>query len=95
MPFTLHQQVAVYHEEGAMRPGFWEMVEVESRLFLPIANVVKASFYNPSIGILQCLRADKNGCPTEVTAQKLLEQGLFLTMEEWDRPYIVPSPQHQ
>ena len=56
-----------------MRPGFWEMVEAESRPFLPTANVAEACFYNPSIGILQCLDADENGRPTKVTAQKLLE----------------------
>ncbi|KAM1620387.1 hypothetical protein ACFX15_018372 [Malus domestica] len=92
---TLHQQVAVYHKEGAIRPGFWEMVEVESRPFLPTANVAEANFYNPSIGILQCLEADKDDYPTKVTAQKLLEQRLFLTKKEWDRPHIVPTPQHQ
>ncbi|KAM1790755.1 hypothetical protein ACFX12_034787 [Malus domestica] len=73
VPSTLHQQVAVYHEEEVVGPGFWEMVEAESRPFLPTANVAEASFYNPSIGILQCLKADKNGRPTMVTAQKLLE----------------------
>ena len=95
MPSILHQQVTVYHEEGAMRLGFWEMVEVESRSFLPTANMAEANFYNPSIEILQCLGADKNGSPTKVTAQKLLEQGLFLTMEEWDRPHIISTPPHQ
>ncbi|KAB2623740.1 S2-RNase [Pyrus ussuriensis x Pyrus communis] len=65
VPSTLHQQVAIYHEEREMRPGFWEMVEAKSRPFLPTANVVKANFYHPSVGILQCSAADKNGCPTK------------------------------
>ncbi|RXH73647.1 hypothetical protein DVH24_016469, partial [Malus domestica] len=47
MPSTLHQQMAVYHEEGEARLGFWEMVEVESQPFLLTANVAEASFYNP------------------------------------------------
>ncbi|KAM2288391.1 hypothetical protein ACFXTI_029272 [Malus domestica] len=65
IPSTLHQQ----------------MVEAESRSFLPTANVAKASFYNPNVGILKCSEADENGRPTKVTAQKLLEQGMFLTRE--------------
>ncbi|KAM1794850.1 hypothetical protein FF2_034684 [Malus domestica] len=73
VPSTLHQQVAIYHEEGEIGSGFWEMVEVESRPFLPTANVAEAIFYNPNIGILQCSGADKNGHPTKVKTQKLLE----------------------
>ena len=91
MPSTLHQQVAVYHEERAIRPVFWEMVEAESQPFLPTTNVAEASLYNPSIGILQCLRADENGRPIKVTAQKFLEQRISLTKEEWDMPYIFPT----
>ncbi|KAM2128039.1 hypothetical protein ACFX1R_007885 [Malus domestica] len=94
IPSTLHQQVAVYHEAGNGGPGFWEMVEAESRPFLPTANVAEANLYYPNVGILQCSGADKNDRPTKVTAQKLLKQGMFLTREEWDRPCIVPTPQH-
>ncbi|KAM2611890.1 hypothetical protein TB2_031938 [Malus domestica] len=65
IPSTLHKQVVVYHEEIAMRPGFWEMVEAKSLPFFPTTNVAEASFYNPNIGILQCLGADENGCPTK------------------------------
>ncbi|KAM2324760.1 hypothetical protein TB2_023490 [Malus domestica] len=94
IPSTLHQQVVVYHEAGTEGPGFWEMVEAESRPFLPTANKAEANFYDPNVGILQCSRSDKNGRPTKVTTQKLLEQGMFLTREEWDRPCIVPTPQY-
>ncbi|KAM1493283.1 hypothetical protein PS1_025447 [Malus domestica] len=94
IPSTLHQQVAVYHEAGTEGPGFWEMVEAESRPFLPTANVAESSFYNPNVGILKCSGADENGRPTKVTAQKLLEQGMLLTREEWDRPCILPNPLH-
>ncbi|KAM2167850.1 hypothetical protein ACFX1Q_037357 [Malus domestica] len=55
VPSTLHQQ----------------MVEAESRPFLPIANIAEANFYNPGIGILQCLGADKNGRPTKVIPEHL------------------------
>ncbi|KAM2104158.1 hypothetical protein ACFX1T_002195 [Malus domestica] len=51
IPSTLHQQM--------------EMVEAESRPFLPTANVAEASFYNPNVGILKCLEADENGRPTK------------------------------
>ncbi|KAM1271393.1 hypothetical protein ACFX2J_032217 [Malus domestica] len=94
IPSTLHQQVVVYHGAGAEGPGFWEMVEVESRPFLPTAIVAEASFYNPNVGILKCSGADENGRLTKVTAQKLLEQGMLLTREEWDRPCIIPTPLH-
>ncbi|KAM1771249.1 hypothetical protein ACFX11_046093 [Malus domestica] len=73
---------------------FWEMVEAKSRPFLPRANIVEANFYDPSIGILQCSGADKNGRPTKVTSQKLIKQGLSFTREECDRPYIILTPQH-
>ncbi|KAM1432926.1 hypothetical protein ACFXTO_015412 [Malus domestica] len=79
VPSTLHQQVAVYHEASAEGPDFWEMVEAESRSFLPTVNIAEASFYNPNVGILKCLGADENGRPTKVTAQKLLKQGMLLT----------------
>ncbi|KAM2655111.1 hypothetical protein EV2_026540 [Malus domestica] len=94
IPSTLHQQVVVYHEAGIEGPGFWEIVEAEKRPFLPSANVAEASFYNPNVGILKCSGADKNGRPTKVTAQKLLEQGMLLTKEEWDRPCLVPNSLH-
>ncbi|KAM2263949.1 hypothetical protein PS2_039789 [Malus domestica] len=87
-------QVAVYHEADTEGPGFWEIVEAESRPFFPTANVAEASFYNPNVGILQCSGADENGRITKVTTQKLLEQGMLITREEWDRPCIVPTPQH-
>ncbi|KAM1651515.1 hypothetical protein ACFX13_004285 [Malus domestica] len=86
---TLHQQVAVYHEEGESGLGFWEMVEAESRPCLPTANVAETNFYNPNIGILQCSGADKNGHLTKVMAQKLLEQG----KNEVD-PILSRLPQH-
>ncbi|KAM0971544.1 hypothetical protein ACFX2A_019790 [Malus domestica] len=70
------------------------MVEAESWPFLPRANIAEASFYNPNVGILKCLGADKNGRPTKVTTQKLLEQGMLLTREECDIPYIIPTPLH-
>ncbi|KAM1169293.1 hypothetical protein ACFX19_031634 [Malus domestica] len=94
IPSTLHQQVAVYHEAGTEEPGFWELAEAESRPFLPSANVAEASFYNPNVGILKCLGADENGRPTKMTTQKLLEQGMFLTKEEWERPCLIPNSLH-
>ncbi|KAM1952067.1 hypothetical protein ACFX15_006603 [Malus domestica] len=94
VPSTLHQYVAIYHEEGKARLGFWEIIEVESRPFFLIANVAESNFYNPSVEILQCSRANKNDCLTKVMTQKLLEQGISLTREEWDQPHIIPTPQH-
>ncbi|XP_070679188.1 uncharacterized protein [Malus domestica] len=70
IPSTLHQQVVVYHEAGIEGPGFWEMVEAESWPFLPTANVVEASFYNPNVGNLKCSGADENGCPTKGRRQE-------------------------
>ncbi|KAM1066599.1 hypothetical protein EV2_022559 [Malus domestica] len=68
IPSTLHQQVAVYHEACAEGLGFWEMIEVESRPFLPTTSVAEASFYNPNVGILKYSGADENGRPTKMTA---------------------------
>ncbi|KAM1788034.1 hypothetical protein ACFX11_038375 [Malus domestica] len=73
VPSIPHQQITVYHEAKTKEPGFWEMVEVESWPFLPTNNVAEANFYNPNIGILQCLGADENDRPTKVIAPKLLE----------------------
>ncbi|KAM1325610.1 hypothetical protein PS2_046213 [Malus domestica] len=70
----VHQQVAVYHKAKAEEPRFWEMVKAESCPFLRTANVEKENFYNLSIEVLQCLRAEKNTRPTKVTTQKLMEQ---------------------
>ena len=55
VPFTLHQHIAVYHEANTREPGFWEMVKVKTQPSLTTSNVAEASFYNPSVGILQCL----------------------------------------
>ncbi|KAM1779000.1 hypothetical protein ACFX12_040427 [Malus domestica] len=90
VPSTLHQQVAVYHETMILGDGEGRVTAIP-----PHSQCCRSHLYNPSIGILQCLEAEENGRPTKVTAQKLLEQGLFLTKEEWDRPYIVLTPQHQ
>ena len=82
VPSTLHQEVAIYHEPTTAKLEFWEIVEAELRPFLPTAKVTEANFYNPNIGILQCLGADQNGRITKATSQKLLEQGFSLTQEE-------------
>lgn len=58
IPSTLHQQVVVYHDPTNIEQGFWEMVEVESRSFLPTSNIVESNFYNPNIRILQCSGAN-------------------------------------
>ena len=67
IPFTLHQQVAIYHEFTTAEHEFWEIVEAESKPFLPTANVAEANFYNPNVGILQCLGVDWNDRHTKVT----------------------------
>ncbi|KAB2617563.1 S2-RNase [Pyrus ussuriensis x Pyrus communis] len=61
VPSTLHQQ----------------MVEAESQPFLPTANVAEASFYNYSIGIVQCLRVDKNGRPTKNKKERTKPEDLL------------------
>ncbi|KAB2625536.1 S2-RNase [Pyrus ussuriensis x Pyrus communis] len=78
VPSTLHQQVAIYHEDGETRSGFWEMVEAESRPFLPTANVAEANFCNPRNEILQCWGVDENGRPTKVVAIRSLIKRLLV-----------------
>ncbi|KAM2977417.1 hypothetical protein FF2_014361 [Malus domestica] len=48
---ALHQQVVVYYKARTKEPGFWEIMEAESRPFLPTANVAEVNFYNPNVGI--------------------------------------------
>ncbi|KAM1879288.1 hypothetical protein ACFX14_041185 [Malus domestica] len=63
IPSTLHQQ----------------MVEAESRPFLPTTNVAEASFYNPNVGILKCSGADENGRPTRMSEIDLVSSQIPYT----------------
>ncbi|CAN6723875.1 unnamed protein product [Malus baccata var. baccata] len=93
IPFTLHQQVVIYHELGTREPGFWEMVEAESRPFLPTANVVEANFYDPNVGILQCSEANKNGRPTkDESREELCEEELEVAIRMAECIYDLDGP---
>ncbi|CAL8105315.1 unnamed protein product [Prunus armeniaca] len=69
VPSTLHQQLALWNEEGYM-----EIVEADPRLFC----------------LLPCiLRVNQNGRPHGVTAQRLIEDGLASSLEDWNRPFVL------
>ncbi|KAM2945415.1 hypothetical protein COP2_028335 [Malus domestica] len=73
---------------GALLGRDWihQSLDIPSTLHQQVAVYHEAS--------AEGLGADENGRPTEVMAQKLLEQGMLLTREEWVRPCIIPTPLH-
>ncbi|KAB2626102.1 S2-RNase [Pyrus ussuriensis x Pyrus communis] len=92
VPSTLHQRMAVYHEEGETGPGFWEMVEAESRPFLPTTNIAEANFYDPSIGIIYGGDCDWRKEMTRLEERTTLELVKFLCVEPNKPPPEVQDP---
>ncbi|CAL8175149.1 unnamed protein product [Prunus armeniaca] len=71
VPSTLHQQLALWNEEGYM-----EIVEANPPPFLPSAMCFEARYYNDDLGPFTFLEVNQNGRPHGVTAQRLIEDGL-------------------
>ncbi|CAL2247887.1 unnamed protein product [Prunus armeniaca] len=63
VPSTLHQQLALWNEEGYM-----EIVEANPRPFLPSAMCFEARYYHDDLGPFTFLRVNQNGRPHGVTA---------------------------
>ncbi|CAL9021021.1 unnamed protein product [Prunus brigantina] len=63
VPSTLHQQLALWHEEGYM-----EIVEADPQPFLPSALCFKAKYYHDDLGPFTFFRVNQNGLPHGVTA---------------------------
>ncbi|CAL2240286.1 unnamed protein product [Prunus armeniaca] len=84
IPSTLHQQLALWNEEGYM-----EIVEADPRPFLPSAMCFEARYYHDDIGPFTFLGVSQNGRPHGVTAQRLIEDGLASSLEDWNRPFVM------
>ncbi|CAL9020229.1 unnamed protein product [Prunus brigantina] len=84
VPSTLHQQLALWNEEGYM-----EIVEADPRPFLPSAMCFEARYYHDDLGPFTFLGVNQNGRPHGVTAQRLIEDGLASSLEDWNRPFIL------
>ena len=84
VPSTLHQQLALWNEEGYM-----EIVEADPRPFLPSAMCFEARYYHDDLGPFTFLGVNQNGRPHGVTAQRLIEDGLASSLEDWNRPFVL------
>ncbi|CAL9013037.1 unnamed protein product [Prunus brigantina] len=76
--------LALWNEEGYM-----EIVEADPRPFLPSAMCFKARYYHDDLGPFTFLGVNQNGRLHGVTAQRLIEDGLNSSLEDWDRPFVL------
>ncbi|CAL2257099.1 unnamed protein product [Prunus armeniaca] len=84
VPSTLHQQLALWNEEGYM-----EIIEADPRPFLPSAMCCEARYYHDDLGPFTFFGVNQNGRPHGVTAQRLIEEGLTNSLEDWNRPFVL------
>ncbi|CAL2266095.1 unnamed protein product [Prunus armeniaca] len=84
VPSTLHQQLALWNEDGYM-----EIVEADPRPFLPSAMCCEARYYHDDLGPFTFFGVNQNGRPHGVTAQRLIEEGLTNSLEDWNRPFVL------
>ncbi|CAL2255973.1 unnamed protein product [Prunus armeniaca] len=84
VPSTLHQQLALWNEEGYM-----EIVKADPRPFLPSAMCFEARYDYDDLGPFTFLGVNQNGRPHGVTAQRLIEDGLASSLEDWNRPFVL------
>ncbi|CAL8111839.1 unnamed protein product [Prunus armeniaca] len=77
VPSTLHQQLALWNEEG-----FMEIVEANPWPFLPSAMCFEARYYHDDLCPFTFLRVNQNDYPHGVTAQRLIEDGLASSLED-------------
>ncbi|KAI5335081.1 hypothetical protein L3X38_025214 [Prunus dulcis] len=88
IPSTLHQQLALWNEEGHM-----EIVEADPLPFLPSAMCLEARYYHDDLGPFTFFGVNQNGSPHGVTAQRLIEEGLANSLEDWNRPICAKIPE--
>ncbi|CAL2229280.1 unnamed protein product [Prunus armeniaca] len=79
---NLHQQLALWNEEG-----YIEIVKADPRPFLPCAMCFEARYYHVDLGPFTFLGVNQNSHPHGVTAQRLIEDGLASSLEDWNRPF--------
>ncbi|CAL2238116.1 unnamed protein product [Prunus armeniaca] len=84
VPSTLHQQLALWNEEGYM-----EIIEADPRPFLPSAMCCEARYYHDDLGPFTLFGVNQNGRPHGVMAQRLIEEGLTNYLEDWNRPFVL------
>ncbi|CAL2265471.1 unnamed protein product [Prunus armeniaca] len=70
VPSSLLQFLQFWHEYGSV-----ETVQADARLFMASANDVEAKFYEDDIRTLYFMMSNRNGRPTRVSAQKLIDLG--------------------
>ncbi|BFG34688.1 hypothetical protein CerSpe_209620 [Prunus speciosa] len=85
IPSSLQQELLMWDEELED----YEMIKADPQPFLPSANSVDARFYNEDIASLTIPELVKNGHSPVVMAQKIIQQGLVFSAEEWERPHIL------
>ncbi|KAL6276445.1 hypothetical protein ACE6H2_020046 [Prunus campanulata] len=81
---TVTNFLALWNEEGYM-----EIVEADPRPFLPSAMCFEARYYHDDLGPFTFFGVNQNSQPYGVTAQKLIEDGLTSSLEDWNRPFVL------
>ncbi|CAL8112099.1 unnamed protein product [Prunus armeniaca] len=66
-----------------------EIVEVDPRSFLPSALCFEARYYHDDLGPFTFFGVNQNGCPYVVTTQRLIEEGLAGSLEDWNRSFVL------
>ncbi|CAL8163635.1 unnamed protein product [Prunus armeniaca] len=84
VPSTLHQQLALWHEEG-----FMEIVKADPQPFLPYALCFEARYYHDDLGPFTFFGVNQNDRPHGVAAQKLIEECMASSLEDWNRPCVL------
>ncbi|CAL2277123.1 unnamed protein product [Prunus armeniaca] len=69
--------------------GTVELVQADSRPFMASANAVEARFYKDDLGPLYFTGSNKNGQPTGVSAQKLIDLGAYDAQTDGECPTMV------
>ncbi|KAI5327999.1 hypothetical protein L3X38_027395 [Prunus dulcis] len=84
VPSTLHQQLALWNEEG-----FMDTVEADPRPFLSSAMCFEARDYHDHLGPFTFFGVNPNGRRHSVTTQRLIQKGLANSLEDWNRPFVL------
>ncbi|BFG30708.1 hypothetical protein CerSpe_169820 [Prunus speciosa] len=86
VPSSLHQTLQFWHEDGSV-----ELVQADSWPFMASANAVEARFYEDDLSPLYFMGSDKNGRPTGVSAQKLIDLGAHNAQADGGAPQWLIS----
>ncbi|CAL8174641.1 unnamed protein product [Prunus armeniaca] len=78
------QLFGLSHEDGTV-----ELVQADSWPFMASANAVEVRFYEDDLGPLYFTGSNKNGQPTGVSAQKLIDLGAYDAQTDAERPTMA------